>query len=52
MDQAPLQDVDIHKGIESILTMLHYKLRKADITINREYDSNLSHVNAYGNELK
>ena len=51
IDQAPLQDVDIHKGIESILTMLHYKLRKADITINREYDSNLSHVNAYGNGL-
>lgn len=51
MDQAPLQDVDIHKGIESTLTMLQYKLRKADITINREYDSNLPHVNAYGNEL-
>ena len=51
MDQAPLQDVDIHKGIESTLTMLQYKLRKADITINREYDSILPHVNAYGNEL-
>jgi signal transduction histidine kinase len=51
MDQAPLQDVDIHKGIESALTILQYKIRKADITIIREYDSNLPHVNAYGNEL-
>ena len=51
MDQAPLQDVDIHKGIESTLTILQYKIRKADITIIREYDSNLPHVNAYGNEL-
>ena len=51
MDQAPLQDVDIHKGIESTLTILQYKIRKAEITIIREYDSNLPHVNAYGNEL-
>ena len=51
MDQAPLQEVDIHKGIESTLTILQYKIRKADITISREYDSNLPHVNAYGNEL-
>lgn len=51
MDQAPLQDVDIHKGIESTLIILQYKIRKADITIKREYDSNLPHVNAYGNEL-
>src|SRR5215831_20422407 len=51
MDQAPLQDVDIHKGIESTLTILLYKLRKADITIIREYDPNLPHVNAFGDEL-
>src|SRR5512145_2754746 len=51
MDQAPLQDVDIHKGIESTLTILQYKIRKADITIIREYDSNLPHVNAFGNDL-
>ena len=51
MDQAPLQEVDIHKGIESTLMILQYKIRKADITISREYDSNLPHINAYGNEL-
>ncbi|HET7390095.1 MAG TPA: ATP-binding protein [Nitrososphaeraceae archaeon] len=51
MDQAPLQDVNIHDGIESTLTMLQHKLKKADITIIREYGSNLPHVNAIGNEL-
>ena len=51
VDQTPLQKVDIHKGIESVLIMLQYKLKKAEITIIREYDSNLPHVNAYGNEL-
>ena len=51
MDQAPLQDVDIHKGIESTLTILQYKLRKADNTVIREYDPNLPHINAFGNEL-
>jgi signal transduction histidine kinase len=51
MDQAPLQDVNIHDGIENTLTMFQHKLKKADITIIREYDSNLPHVNAIGNEL-
>jgi signal transduction histidine kinase len=51
MDQAPLQDVDIHKGIESTLIMLAHKLKESDITIIREYDSNLPHINAVGNEL-
>src|SRR5919108_70232 len=45
MDQAPLQDVNIHNGIESTLTMLQHKLKKADITIIREYDTNLPRVN-------
>ena len=51
MDQAPLQDVDIHNGIESTLIMLQHKLKEADITIIREYDPNLPHINAIGNEL-
>ena len=31
--------------------MLGHKLKKADITIVREYESGLPHVNAIGNEL-
>jgi signal transduction histidine kinase len=51
MDQVSLQDVNIHDGIESTLTMLQHKLKKADITIIQEYDSGLHHVSAIGNEL-
>ena len=51
MDKAPLQDINIHDGIESTLTMLQHKLKKADINVIREYDSELPHVNAIGNEL-
>ena len=51
MDQTPLQEVDIHNGLESTLTMLQHKLRESDITIIREYDFNLPHINAIGNEL-
>jgi len=51
MDQAPLQDVDIHTGLESTLTMLQHKIKEANITIIREYDPNLPHINAIGNEL-
>lgn len=51
MDRAPLQEVDIHEGLESTLTMLQYKLRKANINVIREFDPNLPKINAYGNEL-
>ena len=51
MDQAPLQDVNFHDGIESTLTMLQHKLKKANIKVVREYESDLPHVNAIGNEL-
>ncbi|MGA9936421.1 MAG: ATP-binding protein, partial [Nitrososphaeraceae archaeon] len=51
VDQTPLQHLDIHKGIESSLIMLQHKLKKADISIIREYDSKLPHINAYENEL-
>jgi hypothetical protein len=30
VDQTPLQNVDIHKGIESALTMLQHKLKKSE----------------------
>jgi signal transduction histidine kinase len=49
MDQAPVQDVDIHEGIESTLTMLGYKLR--NVTVEREFDRSLPRIAAYGSEL-
>lgn len=50
MDQAPLQEIDIHEGLENTLTILHHKL-KYGITVNREYAHALPKINAYGSEL-
>ena len=50
MDQAPMQDVDVHEGLESTLTMLGRKLR-AGITIVRDYDRSLPRICASGSEL-
>ena len=49
MDQGSLQEVDIHAGIESTLTILKHKL-KYGITIKREYGT-LPRIWAYGREL-
>jgi signal transduction histidine kinase len=50
MDQAPLQDVDIHAGLESTLIILSYKL-KDGIRVTRTYDRSLPRISAYGSEL-
>jgi signal transduction histidine kinase len=49
MDQAPVQDVDIHDGLERTLTMLGHKLR--DVEVTREYDRSLPRIEAHGSEL-
>ncbi|MDM9384655.1 ATP-binding protein [Chlorogloeopsis sp. ULAP01] len=52
MDQSSLQEVDVHEGLESTLTILSYKLRKkSGIVVTREYDPNLPRISAYGTEL-
>jgi C4-dicarboxylate-specific signal transduction histidine kinase len=38
MDQAPLQQLDVHEGLESTLTMLGHKLRDNKIEVVRSYD--------------
>ncbi|MBW4577149.1 MAG: cyclic nucleotide-binding domain-containing protein [Aphanothece sp. CMT-3BRIN-NPC111] len=50
MDQAPLQEVDVHQGIESTLTILSHKLKQGVVVI-REYGCNLPRISAYGSEL-
>jgi len=47
--RAPLQDIDVHEGLESTLTMLSHKLK--GVTLIREYDRSLPVIPAYGNEL-
>ena len=51
MDQAPIQEIDVHEGLDDTLTMLGYKLRKASIAIEREYAPSLPRLCAYGSEL-
>ncbi|MGB3683360.1 MAG: ATP-binding protein [Rubrobacteraceae bacterium] len=51
MDKAPLQEVDIHEGLESTLTMLGHKLKEGDVTVSRGFASELPKVSAHGSEL-
>jgi signal transduction histidine kinase len=50
MDQAPVQNVDIVKSLESTLTMLNHKLKKG-ITVKRDYGRVPFLVNSFGSEL-
>jgi signal transduction histidine kinase len=49
MDQTSQQEIDVHEGLESTLTMLGHKLK--GITVTREYDRSLPRIYAYGGEL-
>jgi len=51
MDQAPLQVIDIHEGINDTLTMMAYKLRDKHITVVKDFKPNLPLVTAFGSEL-
>jgi signal transduction histidine kinase len=50
MDQAPVQDVDLTKGLENTLTIMAHKLKKG-VTIMRDYHPTPLLVNSYGSEL-
>ena len=49
MDQAPIQEIDIPKGLESTLTMLQSRLRHVEVV--RDYEPGLPCINAYASEL-
>lgn len=49
LDQAPVQEVDVHEGLESTLMMLGFRLHEVEVV--REYDRRLPRITAYGNEL-
>ena len=50
LDQAPVQAVDLHEGLDNTLVILRYKLKQG-ITIKREYTIDLPHIQAFGSEL-
>ena len=50
MDQAPVQNVDIVKSLETTLTILNYKLKKG-VVVQRDYQRVPLLVNSFGSEL-
>jgi len=48
--QAPIQEVDIHKGLDNTLVILRSKF-KTGLTIERDYCESLPLITAYGSEL-
>ncbi|HWD21470.1 MAG TPA: ATP-binding protein [Verrucomicrobiae bacterium] len=49
MDKSPMQEIDIHEGIESTMTMLTHKLK--NVTVRRAFDRTLPRLMAYAGEL-
>ena len=49
MDQSPMQEIDVHEGLESTLIMLGHKLK--NVTLIRAFDRSIPRIPAYGSEL-
>ncbi|MGC1461146.1 MAG: ATP-binding protein [Terracidiphilus sp.] len=49
MDRAPILEVDVPAGLDTTVQMLHSRM--TNVQIEREYEPNLPHINAYGGEL-
>jgi len=50
LDQAPIQQVDVHEGLENTLVILRHKLKEG-IRVTRDFAPNLPRLEAYGSEL-
>jgi signal transduction histidine kinase len=50
LDQAPVQDIDVHDGLENTIVILRHKIKEG-IKISRNYAPNLPHIEAHGSEL-
>lgn len=50
LDQAPIQSVNVHEGLNNTLVILRHKLKEG-IGVHREYDPDLPKIEAYGSEL-
>ena len=51
MDQAPQQDVDVHRGLDNTLTILGHKLKSTEIRVDRRYAEDLPPVPGWGSQL-
>ncbi|MEZ4520549.1 MAG: ATP-binding protein [Thermomicrobiales bacterium] len=49
LDQAPIQEINIHEGIDQALVILRHKLK--GIRVERQYDHDLPRITAYAGEI-
>jgi signal transduction histidine kinase len=50
LDQAPMQNVNVHEGLENTLVMFRSRLKQG-VTVRRQYADDLPNIEAYGSEL-
>ena len=50
MDQAPVQEIDLHEGLNNTLIMLQAKLKRG-IEVERNYGEDVPRIDALGSEL-
>ncbi len=50
MDRAPVQDVNIHDGLDGTLVMLQAKLKQG-VEVLRDYGADVPHIETLGSEL-
>ncbi len=51
MDKVPLQEIDVHQGLDNTLVILKHELKIKSINVTRDYAADLPRITAYGNEL-
>ncbi|RPJ46972.1 MAG: hypothetical protein EHM21_08390 [Chloroflexi bacterium] len=50
LDEAPMQEINVHEGLDNTLIILRHKLKQG-IEVRREYDPAIPPIQAYGSEL-
>jgi signal transduction histidine kinase len=51
MDRAPVQEIDVHDGLESTLRILGHKVKRGGGTVELDYDRTLPKITVYAGEL-
>jgi len=51
LDQAPVQRIDVRKGLDDTLVILRHKLKEGHVEVTRDYDPELPEIEAWGSEL-
>ena len=51
MDRAPVQEVDVHDGLESTLRILAHKVKRGGGAVELDYDRTLPKITVYAGEL-